>query len=415
MENKNFDTEKAIEEMRTLRDSIQDKIDNYESEQEQKGEPSVRINLHEIRYWNKMKFAVEGKEELVEKYVYRVLKEINGQFQFEYYDEDMQLLGIKKAKNIDGVITELDEEMTLFMDVKGKSKEEKEQIEEALSKKDEYSKTLEKMEKEHQDEQKVKEDKVSEDLSANLGENKDLNITTYRRITDKVFPREFPETCSGAKEIGMAYSEKMKAFILVADYGNGFEIARGTEPARMTMEKVYDIDREKQSVERESPHALMKVNGNGNKTQTKEIAIEIGQYGYIETKTVDRAPDNTRTARDIAEEGEVREEQETKLAEQDAIKADGVDAPQNRADLLTGEKNSENESMKQQIIDSVMKSHEEELESLYGDLHSQESAIRRYIERAVKNANIMQEDIKEFVEANLEADYGAFFRDRTQH
>ena len=411
MEINDFDKEKAMEEMRSLRDSIQGRIDSYEAMQEQKGEPSVKINLHEIRYWNKMKFAVEGKEELVEKSVYRVLKEIGGQFQFEYYDEDMQLIGIQKARNIDGVITEVDDGITLFMDSKGKSKE----VEETLSKKDEESKTLEELEQEHQEAQKEKEDKISEDLLANSGENKDLKITTYRRITDKVFPREFPETCSGAKEIGMAYSEEMQAFILVADYGNGFEIARGTEPARMTMEQVYDIDREKQSVERESPHALMKVTGNGSTTQTKEIAIEIGQYGYIETKTVDRAPDNTRIARDVAEDGEVRKEQETPLKEQDARKANGVDASQNMADLITGEENSHIENMKQQIIDSIMQSHEEELESLYGDLPNQEAAIRRYIEKAVKSANITQEDIQEFVEANLEADYGAFFRDRTQH
>ena len=411
MESNNFDKEKAIEEMRTLRDSIQNKIDSYEAQQEKEGEPSVKISLHEIRYWNKMKFAVEGKEELVEKNVYRVLKEIDGQFQFEYYDEDMQLIGIQKARNIDGAITEVDEEMILLMDTKGKSKE----MEEALTQKDEESKTLEELEQEHQEEQKAKEDKISEDLSVNSGENKDLKITTYRRITDKVFPREFPETCSGAKEIGMAYSEEMKAFILVADYGNGFEIARGTEPARMTTEQVYDIDREKQSVERESPHALMKITGNGNTSQTKEIAIEIGQYGYIETKTVDRAPDNTRTARDVAEEGEIREEQETSLQEQEAIRAQGVDASQNRADLVTGEENSHNENMKQHIIDSIMQSHKEELENLYGDLPSQEAAIRRYIEKAVKEANITEDNIQQFVEANLEADYGAFFRDRTQH
>jgi hypothetical protein len=411
MEINDFDKEKAIEEMRSLRDSIQDRIDSYEAMQEQKGEPSVKINLHEIRYWNKMKFAVEGKEELVEKSVYRVLKQIGGQFQFEYYDEDMQLIGIQKARNIDGVITEVDDGITLFMDSKGKSKE----VEETLSKKDEESKTLEELEQEHQEEQKAKENKISKDLSVNSGENNDLKITTYRRITDKVFPREFPETCSGAKEIGMAYSESLGAFILVADYGNGFEIARGTEPARMTMEQVYDIDREKRSVERESPHALMKITGNGNTSQTKEIAIEIGQYGYIETKTVDRAPDNTRTARDVAEEGEIREEQETSLQEQEAIRADGVDASQNRADLVTGEENSHNENMKQHIIDSIMQSHEEELEDLYGDLPNQEAAIRRYIEKAVKEANITEDNIQQFVEGNLEADYGAFFKDRTQH
>lgn len=412
MEGKNFDVEKAIEEMRTLRDAIQGKIDNYQSKQKEKGEPLLQINLQEIRYWNKMKFAVEGKEELVEKYVYRVLKETEGQFQFEYYDEDMQLLGIQQAKNVDGVITEKDKELIIFDDKKEKSKEEKQ---EALTKKDEESKTLEELEKEHQEEQKEKEDKISEDLSINSVDNKELKITTYRRITDKVFPREFPETCSGAKEIGMAYSEEMKAFILVADYGNGFEIGRGTEPAKMTLEKVYDIDREKQSVERESPHALMKITGNGNRSQTKEIAIEIGQYGYIETKTVDRAPDNTRTARDVAEQGEIRETQETSLQEQDDIRADGVDASQNRADLVTGEENSHNESMMQEIIDGIMNSHEEELESLYGDLPNQESAIRRYIEKAVKEANITEDNIQQFIEANLEEDYGAFFKDRTQH
>lgn len=408
MKSENWDKEKVIEEMRTLRDLRREKIFEFNKAQEtENGVPVSTMTLHEVKYLGKMEFTVEGREELVEKDVYIVVEQVDGQFQFKYYDEDMRLLGIQRTIN-EGII--------LSMDLSSKTPEEQRKLAAKLQEKDKKeARTLEELEKEHQHEQKAKEDKVSEDLSANLGENKDLRITSYRRITDKVFPREFPETCSGAKEIGMAYSEEMKAFILVADYGNGFEIARGTEPARMTMEQVYDIDREKQSVERESPHALMKINGNGSRTQTKEIAIEIGQYGYIETKTVDRAPDNTRTARDIAEEGEVREEQETPLEEQESIKADGVDASQNIADLLTGEENSQNENMKQQIIDSVMQSHEEELESLYGDLPNQEAAIRRYIEKAVKSANITQEDIQHFVEANLEADYGAFFRSNTQH
>ena len=154
---------------------------------------------------------------------------------------------------------------------------------------------------------------MSSELSANLGEENDLKITTYRRITDRVFPEQFPETCDGAQEIGMAYSEEMKAFVLVADYGNGFEIARGTEPAKATMEKIYDIDKEKQTVERESPHALMKITGNGKATQTTELAIEIGQYGYIETKKVERTQNNTRIGTDVAEEGEERTLQEKGL------------------------------------------------------------------------------------------------------
>lgn len=404
----NVDKEKIIEEMRTLRDLKQEKIFEFNEAQEtENGVHELTMTLREVKYLGKMEFTVVGREELVEKDVYMVVEEVDGQFQFKYYDEDMQLLGIQRA---------IDEDIILSIDSSSKTPEEQKKLAAKLQEKDKKeARTLEQLEQEHQEEQKAKENKISEDLSVNSGENKDLKITTYRRITDKVFPREFPEICSGAKEIGMAYSEEMKAFILVADYGNGFEIARGTEPARMTMEKVYDIDREKQSVERESPHALMKLTGNGSKTQTKEIAIEIGQYGYIETKTVDRAPDNTRTARDVAEEGEIREHQETSLQEQQAIRADGVDASQNRADLVTGEENSHNENMKQQIIDSIMQSHEEKLENLYGDLPSQDAAIRRYIEKAVKEANITEDNIQQFVEANLEADYGAFFRDRTQH
>lgn len=409
MENENIDKEKIIEEMRHLRDTRQARIAELNKAQKtQEGVMLSEIILHEVKYLGKMEFIVEGREEPVQKDVYMIVEEVDGLVQYKYYDEDMQLLGMQRA---------IDTQIILSKDVVNTKKTaEQSKIAKSLEEKDkEKARTLEELEEEHKDEQKAKEAKVSQELSTNLGENKDLRITSYRRIVDKVFTREFPETCGGAQEIGMAYSEEMKAFVLVADYGNGFEIARGTEPAKATMEKYYDIDKEKGTVENESPHALMKMTGNNNPTQTTELAVEIGQYGYIETKVVRRTPNNIRVGEDVAEQGEERTSQEKTLAERDDEKNAGVDWARNKADLVAGRENSENEYMKQEIVDSIMQSHEEELESLYGDLQNQEAAIRRYIDKAVQNANITQEDIVQFVEANLEADYGAFFRDRTQH
>lgn len=410
MENKNVDREKIIEEMRSLRDTRQAKIAEFNKAQKTADAVVLsEIILHEVKYLGKMEFTVEGREELVKKDVYMIVEEVDGQFQYKYYDEDMQMLGMQRA--IDRQII-----LSKYL-VNTKKTEEQKEIAKSLEEKDkEEAKTLQQLKEEHKDDQKAKEDKVSAELSANLGEEKDLKITTYRRITDRVFPEQFPETCDGAQEIGMAYSEEMKAFVLVADYGKGFEIARGTEPAQMTMEQVYDIDKENQTVEKETPHALMKMTGNGNPTQTTELSIKIGQYGYIEIDTVHRAPDNTRIteSNNIVTDGQDPNKGKT-LVEHNEEAAEGVDAHQNIADLITGEENSENEYMKQDIVESIMESHEEELESLYGDAQSQEAAIRRYIERAVQSANITKEDIEQFVEAQLEADYGAFFRDRTQH
>lgn len=337
MEREDLDKEKIIEEMRSLRDTRQEKIDELN-----KAKEGNEITLTEIKYLGKMEFSVEGREELVEKDVYMIIEQVNGEFQYKYYDEDMNFLGMQIAEDLKVILSKYI--------VNNKSAEEQKEMSKMLSEKDkEAAKSLEQMEEKHKDEQKAKEAKVSQELSTNLGGNKDLRITSYRRIVDKVFPREFPETCGGAQEIGMAYSEEMKAFVLVADYGNGFEIARGTEPAKATMEKYYDIDKEKGTIERESPHALMKITGNGKATQTTELAIEIGQYGYIETKKVERTQKNNRIGKDVAEQGEKRTSQENSLRQQQAESAAGTDKARNIEAVLEGRQTPGGENGREQI------------------------------------------------------------------
>lgn len=98
MENENIDKEKIIEEMRNLRDTRQAKIAEFNKAQKtQEGVMLSEIILHEVKYLGKMEFTVEGREELVQKDVYMIVEEVDGLFQYKYYDEDMQLLGMQRA------------------------------------------------------------------------------------------------------------------------------------------------------------------------------------------------------------------------------------------------------------------------------------------------------------------------------
>lgn len=399
-----FDKEEVVEMGRNIRDKSAARIaELYKQNGNDTDEETVRQQI-ETKYLGKIKFIINGQE--VEKHIFGIRRE--GYPEIRIYDENFDFIGIKMGVDEDIILSETLTETLLEF-----TGEKQQNIRKTLKEKDwEKAKALEQMEEEQKQVQKDKEEQISNDLSQSIGKD-GLKISSYRRIVDNVFPHEFPETCSGAKEVGMARLED-GTFMLVADYGNGFEMAKGTEPARPTMEQVYDIDRGEQTLEKKSPHAIMKVSGNGNRSETKELTVTFGSYGYIEMQVVDRTPDNTRVGRDVREQGEGIKEEKT-LSERQLEAEQGVDAARNIADLVSGQENEENNLMKKQIVESVLQSHEEELEGLYGEGPEQEAAIRRYIEEAVtRRGIIIPEDIQRFVEDSLEADYAMNNRGR-QH
>ena len=71
LEREDLDKEKILEEMRSLRDTRQAQIDELN-----KTKTDNNIILSEVRYLGKIKFSIEGREELVEKDVYMTIEEV---------------------------------------------------------------------------------------------------------------------------------------------------------------------------------------------------------------------------------------------------------------------------------------------------------------------------------------------------
>jgi len=177
MENTNFDVEKVIKEMKILKEK---RLLERKAMNEQHGIEEDEAMLSEqitIKYLGKMEFAVEGKEELVEKDVFMSVEEIDGQFQIRYYDENMQCLGIQRA---------MDKDIILSIDMIEKSPEEKRRIMEELEAKDkEQAKTVDELEEEEQSKsQENQQDPEKQDEKKKIEKTDDsqLNRTQVNRL-----------------------------------------------------------------------------------------------------------------------------------------------------------------------------------------------------------------------------------------
>ena len=381
------ENENIIEKMRMIRDKREREI--FETNQEE----NKKISVEQVRYLGRMEFMeeIDGKKRMIEKDVFMLTEKNDDMEYLKTYDEDMNLLGVEIPATNQTLATE-------------KSREQDPNIVDKLKKMGKYGKTLEELEEENKNKEKNKKKQIENDLSQ---EGQDLEITYYRKIIDKNFMNEFPETCYGAEEIGMAYSETLKSYILVAKYGDKFEIAKGTEPAKATMKQVYSIDREDKETTKQSPNAIMPIIGNGHKNGTKELSITIGQYGYIETQVVDVSRENVRIGKDIREQGEGRKQEKT-AEEKEQEKSWGSEKTENEVDLIENENGPDVDKMKQRIIDNMIEQYGEELNSLYrGNEEEIWLSLQRRIEKAVRNGNITEEDIQKAVENDIEEDISA--------
>ena len=380
----NMEEQDIIEKMRRIRDYREKQI--FETNQEENKE----ISVEQVQYLGRMEFMeeIDGEKRMVEKDVF-MITEINGGREYlKTYDEDMNLLRVEIPEANQTLATE-------------KSRSRDADILEKLKKLDKNGKTLEELEEKNKNEEENKKEEISEDLST---DGQDLKITYYRKIIDKTFMNEFPETCQGAEEIGMAYSETLKSYILVAKYQDKFEIAKGTEPAKATMKQVYNMDRENKEMTQESPHAIMPITGNGYKNGTKELSVTIGQYGYIETQVVDVSRENVRIGKDVREQGESKKEEKTE-EEKSQEKSWGTENTENEVDLIEEENNPDVDKMKQRIIDNVLEKYGEELNSLYRSNEEEIIAsLNRRIQKAINNGRLEEKDIQKAVEKDIEDD-----------
>lgn len=143
-----------------------------------------------------------------------------------------------------------------------------------------------------QSEEENKENK-EEQINKDLGEE-DLDIQDYKKIKDERLDEQIGDELKGAEEKGIAYSKKLDAYVFVIKKDGQYQKPEGFEPSKLTMKKVYNINKDGEQVEKKVPHAIMKTDN-----PEKELSISLDQYGYVETGMVDKMPCNERVERQL--------------------------------------------------------------------------------------------------------------------
>lgn len=196
-----------------------------------------------------------------------------------------------------------DREKSIDEELNGKRQEDKEE-QEGQEDKDEQT--------EEKEEQQIQNDLQEE------GQD-DLEISYYRPIKDNSFDEQIGTNTKKYEEKGIAYSKSQNKFIFIGKNSDGkFEKSEDFEPAKPTYRRVMSIDEKGETLTKEVPHAIMKT-----KNSKKELSITIGQYGYIEAKTVDVLPCNVRVSREVREEGETSNDR-TDIQLNRAIREEGI-------------------------------------------------------------------------------------------
>lgn len=95
MENENFDIKKVIENMEALKNK---RLDEMKRDLIEKNGTDEKVSEESInvKYLGSMEFINE-QGELIDKDVFVLIEEHDGQFQIRYYDEDQKLLGIQRT------------------------------------------------------------------------------------------------------------------------------------------------------------------------------------------------------------------------------------------------------------------------------------------------------------------------------
>lgn len=173
---------------------------------------------------------------------------------------------------------------------------------------EEMEKALKGEKKEDKKQDKVEEkEPTPEEVEQSLQEQgQDLGISGIRMIKDKHLSERMPQAFDKSTEYGLAYSNKLNSYVIVARANGQFQLNDNIQPAKTTMKRVISIDEKGERIEEKVPHALMKTNDS-----SKEVAVTIGQYGYPDIETVDRLPCNERVARQVGVEGEGVQAQES--------------------------------------------------------------------------------------------------------
>ena len=256
----------------------------------------TKSEIERVKYYEKFKMqGIDFKNIFITEE-----KDVDGNISYHIYsgDSSNEIMSVNEKGEVN-VISELEAFIGNDIDVE-KIMEENEKEPGKLRGISEKTKPkeIDKKLKEKQNQKEDQEENIQdvEELSEEL---EDLELTNYRKIKDDNLDKQMKGKFKGAEEKGTAYSKKLNAFIIVEKVDGKLQKADGFEPAKPTMKKVISINEDGTEVEQTAPHALIKTDN-----PKKELSITIGQYGYIETATVDRLPCNERVQMQLREEGE---------------------------------------------------------------------------------------------------------------
>ena len=313
-----MEEEKKISTFTANEKETMEKMDQFESNMRQNLEKGEKISS--IEYYEKLKIK-DGLEINSDIYIAKIANEDGTERVGIYAKDSDNLLGYVNEEGhiefIDPLLRSLEIEITLedlkelnIENIRAKSEElTPKELEEYIEKQKEDNvedKKDEKDEKDEKDSDEKDEKEVNEELMENEGQ--DLGITYYKKIKDPKLQSEFPEL--KGKKLGLAYSSKLGQYIITEKDENGIKIADEIKPAKPTMRSVISIGESGDTVERKSPHALMKTS-----RKDIEMSINIDTYGYIELGKVRVTPCNERVERPV------KVQSKTNVPETEVIKA----------------------------------------------------------------------------------------------
>ena len=267
--------------------------------------------LESVRYYDN--FSMQGVKQSEISGVFLTQekdKDGNISYHLYYQDSSNEILSIDKDGNMHinplwkEVIGEIDFEKS--MEINDRELGRLKGISEKMTP-EEVEKALKGEKKEDKQQDKEEKEPTPEEVEQSLQEQgQDLGISSIRMIKDKHLSERMPQAFDKSAEYGLAYSNKLNSYVIVDRVNGEFQLNENIEPAQTTMKRVISIDEKGERIEEKVPYALMKTNDS-----SKEVAVTIGQYGYVDIETVDRLPCNERVARQVGVEGEGVQGQES--------------------------------------------------------------------------------------------------------
>lgn len=363
--------------------------------------------LESVKYYDS--FAIQGVKQLEISGVFLTQekdKDGNIGYHLYYKDSSNEILSIDKDGNMHinplwkEVIGEIDFEKSIEINdrepgrLKGISeKMTPEEMEKALK---EEKKTEDKQQKDGKGKEPTPEE-VEQSLQE---QGQDLGISSIRMIKDKHLSERMPQAFDKSAEYGLAYSNKLNSYVIVARVNGEFQLNDNIQPAQTTMKRVISIDEKGERIEEKVPHALMKTNDS-----SKEVAVTIGQYGYLDIETVDRLPCNERVARQVGIEGEGVQGQES-YEMRKTFETEGKEYPHQLAHQVEEVQEAQQESTGEKDYDITEDDYIPNTQKTWGELMDDTGeSLPKLIERY--NREMQKEGVEsEKAVQTIEEDYG---------